>query len=83
MKNPKNVEVMLPEGMIRSLQDLSNKRLIDPDVLFRLAIHDFLVKFNNYKGDSEEREHYQFLYDHFAATPQSHVKKRQPERILI
>lgn len=64
-----SVDFMLPESMKKSLIKLSEERHIDIDVLARLAIFDFLVKFNNYKGDTSERERYQSLYDHFALNP--------------
>lgn len=67
--------------MVRNLQSLAGKRQIDPDVLFRLAIHDFLVKFNAYKGDAEERERYQFLYDHFAIHPAERVLQAERKKL--
>jgi hypothetical protein len=79
------VELEIPESMIRSLQRLSGKRMVDTDVLARLALFDFLVKFNSYKGDASEREHYQFLYDHFAIPPEERVMqkaRRDVEKVL-
>lgn len=62
--------------MVASLRKLSADRMIEPDVLVRLAFFDFLVKFNNYNGDDSEREHYQFLYDHFAIHPAERVREK-------
>ena len=72
----------LPNSFIESLKKLSADRKIDVDVLVRLALYDFLVKFNNYKGDASEREKYQFLYDHFAVHPavRTREKYKEPER---
>lgn len=76
-----NVDFMLTEAQARSLRSMSEKRCIDIDVLARLAIFDFLVKFNNYKGDESERQRYQFLYDHIAINPAEKALQQAREKV--
>jgi hypothetical protein len=75
------VEVTVPKAMVSSLKNLSGKRMIDSDVLLRLALFDFLVKFNNFKGSDEERERYEFLYEHFSIDPAERVLAAERKKL--
>jgi hypothetical protein len=67
--------------MLNSFQAMSGKRLVDTDVLFRLAAYDFLVKFGQLDCDDDERVRYQALYDHVVVTAPERVRQFELKKI--